>query len=101
MPNVLVEAIAQNKETFADCRLYLYELFNKNRDTVLKLENTSIDSCIPYYISYLEHKGINIQEAMTFFVWDYPDTKYYELLKITIVNTFRKLENKDLNFNIF
>ena len=101
MSNVLVEAIAQNKETFADCRLYLYELFNKNRELVLKLEGSSIESCLPYYISYLEYKGINMQEAISHFTWDFPDTKYYDLLKITIVNSFRKLENNDLNFNSF
>ncbi len=101
MPNPIVTAISQNKKTFDECRIFLYYKLENSKEKVIQLENSSEASCIPYYISYLESKDINIQTAMAFFTWDFPDADYWSLLKLTIVNTFRKLENNDLNFNPF
>lgn len=98
MSNLLVTALAQNVETFKDARLYLYRFFNNSKEKVLQLENTNIDTCVPYYINYIESRDIDFQEAMNYFVYETPGSSYWELVKITIVNTFRKLENKDLNF---
>ena len=98
MPNNLVVAIAQNKATFDSCRLYLFELLGKNKEKVIALENSNIETCLPYYIAYIESRDISIQEAMNFYAFEYPSEKYYNLLKIAIVGIFRKLEVNDLNF---
>lgn len=98
MPNNLVVALAQNKATFDNCRLYLFDLLGKNKEKVIALENGGIDITIPYYISYIESKGIDFNEAVVFFKYSYPDYSYWELIKVSIVNTFRKMENNDLNF---
>lgn len=98
MPNDLCIALAQNKETFNDCRLFLFEALGKNKDLVIKLENASIDVTIPYYISYIEYRGINFLEALIFYKYDLPDASFNSLLRGTIVNVFRKLEDKDINF---
>lgn len=98
MYNDLITAISQNKETFKDCRIYLYELFGNDRDKVINLEKQNIEYVLPYYIKYIESKGVDMMEAMNHFAYEVPNTPYYSLLKITIVNVFRKIENKDLTF---
>jgi len=98
MANVLVTALAQNPNTFKEARTFLFYKLGNSREKVLQLEDASIDVCIPYYLSYIESKDININEAVNCFAFDVPNCSYWELLKITIVNTFRKIENNDLNF---
>ena len=98
MPNNLVVALAQNKATFDDCRIFLYRLLGNDKEKVIKLENSSIEICLPYYIEYIESKDINMQEALNFYAFEFPNEKYYSLLKLCIVGVFRKLEVKDLNF---
>lgn len=97
MANNIITAIAQNKETFKEARIYLSMLIGK--DKVIELEQKSNDStCLPYYINFLESKGIDMNEAVIYFKFELPTLGYWELLKITVVNTFRKLENGDTNF---
>jgi hypothetical protein len=98
MANILVTALAQNITTFTEARTFLFYALGNSRDKVIQLENASVDTCIPYYIAFIESKGININEAINCFAYDVPNSKYWELLKITVVNTFRKIENNDYNF---
>ena len=98
MPNNLCVALAQNKTTFDNCRLFLFNLLGKDKHKVIELENSSIEVCIPYYIAYLEYKGIDFLTAINFFHYEYPTLTYYDLQKVAIINTFRKVENNDYNF---
>jgi len=98
MPCPLVIAIAQNKTTFDDSRIYFYKLFENNKSKVLELEGSRIEIVLPYYIRYLEHRGIDILEAISFYRYSHLGEPFYELMIITIVGCFRKLENNDLNF---
>jgi hypothetical protein len=97
MPNELCIAISQNKETFSECRIFLAKAFN-SKDKVLELENAANEVALPYYIAYIEAKGIDFVEALTYFRFYNPDLKYSKLVIATVVNTFRKLEAKDLDF---
>ena len=101
MANDIVKAMAQNAKTFQDCREYLYKLFGNDVKKVVALEDSSIASCLPYYISYLESRGVKIEEAFTYFKFDNPTTGYWEVLKITVVLSFRKVENNDFDYNLF
>lgn len=97
MPNPLITAIAQNKETFKESRVYLLSMLKKEQ--IIEMEQKASEpQCLPYYINFLEHKGIDINEAVIYFKLELPTMSYWELLKITVVNTFRKLENGDTNF---
>lgn len=97
MPNPIITAISQNTETFKEARLYLLQLMEKQ--TLIDLEQKSSESqCLPYYINFLESKGIDIMEAVIYFKLELPTKPFWELLRITVVNTFRKLENGDTNF---
>lgn len=101
MANVLVVALAKSPKTFEECRIYLWNLFNKDRNKVLQLEDASVDVCIPYYINYLESKNIIFQEAINYFAFVYPDYTYWSLVKVTLIDTFAKLEKNDLTFTPF
>lgn len=102
MPNQLCIAVAQNKETFNDCRVYLYNMLDKNRDKVLNLENGSIDAIIPYYISYLENKNIHFNDVINYYHLECPTYPFWEIIKVAIVGAFKRLELKqDTNFNPF
>lgn len=97
MPNNIITAIAQNKETFRESREFFLTILKKEQ--IIEMEQKSTEAqCLPYYINFLEYKGIDINEAVIFFKLELPSMKYWELLKITVVNTFRKLENGDINF---
>lgn len=97
MANALITAIAQNKVTFNEARIFLLNELKKEQ--ILEMEQKASETqCLPYYINFLEYKGIDINEAVIFFKLELPTMKYWELLKITVVNTFRKLENGDTNF---
>lgn len=98
MPSSLAVAVAQNKTTFDDSRIYFYKLFNNDKNKVLELENARLEIALPYYLKYLESKNINILEALNFYTFSHADETFYDLLVITIVGCFRKLENNDLNF---
>lgn len=98
MPCSLVVAVAQNKTTFDDSRIYFYKLFENSKPKVLELESARIEIVLPYYIRYLEHRGIDMLEAINFYRYTHIGEPFYELLIITIVGCFRKLENNDLNF---
>ncbi len=94
----LVIAVAQSTTTFADSRIYFYKLFGNKKEKVLELENARLEIILPYYLKYLESKDINILEALNFYTFSHADEDFYDLLVITIVGCFRKLENNDLNF---
>lgn len=97
MPNQIITAIAQNTETFKECRLYL--LTKLKKETIIEMEQKSTDNqCLPYYIDFLEYKGIDVNEAVIYFKLELPTIGFWELLKITVVNTFKKLEIGDINF---
>lgn len=100
MPNELAIALSQNKETFAECRGYLAKVLN-SKEKVVQLENASIEVALPYYIAYIEAKGVDFKEAINYFAFSHTDLKYWSLLKVAVVNTFRKLENKDYNYTPF
>lgn len=97
MSSTLVTAIAQNQKTFSDSRIYFFKLLG-TKEKVLELENARIEIVLPYYIQYLESKDINILEAMNYYTFSFSGESFYDLLVITIVGCFRKLENNDLNF---
>lgn len=97
MPNELVIALSQNKETFTECRIFLAKAFN-DKDKVIALENAPIEVCLPYYIAYIEAKRIDFKEAINYFAFYHTDLKYWDLLKVAVINTFRKIENKDNDY---
>jgi hypothetical protein len=97
MPNSLITAIAQNTKTFSGSRIYFFKLLG-SKEKVLELENARIEIVLPYYIQYLESKDINMLEAMNYYTFSFSGEGFYDLLVITIVGCFRKLENNDLNF---
>lgn len=98
MANALATAVSQSPVTFNEVRIYLYTLFNNNRDMVIQLENSNDENCIPYYIRYIESKGINFLEALNYCHWECPKCSYSDLVKMSIVEAFRKLEKNDLDF---
>jgi len=98
MANSMVIALSQHKDTFKSCRYFIYELLGKDKVKLEKLENSIIEICIPYYIGYIESTGINFNEAINYYAITFPDKSYWDIIKITIVNVFNKIENKDLNF---
>ncbi len=91
MANDLCVAVSQSKETFTNCRVYLLNN-NLTKEQILQLESSHINILIPYYVSYIEFLGISMTEAISFFHWQNPDLKYWELLKVTIVGLFRMIE---------
>lgn len=98
--NKLIQAISVYNNTFAECRNFLLHIL-KSKEQVIKLEQQSVDVCIPYYIKYLEFKGINITEAIVYVNYSFPNTPFYQILIQTIVTCFNKLENNNLNFTPF
>jgi len=102
-PNNLVIALHKNKNTFLNARGYLLTIF-KEKEKVLQFEKSHIDRTIPYYIQYIESilnpKGITFNDVINHYTYVYPDTDYWELIKISIVHTFTKIENNDFNFEI-
>lgn len=96
--NNLVVAISQNKETYKKARIYLLGVLG-DKDLVLKLEDSRVDICIPYYINYIESCGVTMLEAIEYFYHkDNRHLPYWELLKVSIIGVFRKLENNDFNY---
>ena len=49
----------------------------------------------------LESKNIIFQEAINYFAFVYPDYTYWSLVKVTLIDTFAKLEKNDLTFTPF
>lgn len=98
-PNNLVLSLAKYPETFKEARIFLFQTFENNKDTVLKLEQSRIEIALPYYIKYLESKQISITDALLYFKVqsEYAEYnyKFWELLNVCIINIFRKIENKE------
>ena len=101
MANALVLALAKSPKTFEQSRIYLYELFKKDKNKVLQLEDSNVDISLPYYISFIEYKQINFQEAINYFAFVYPDYTYWNLVKVAVIDTFNKIEKNDLTFTPF
>ncbi len=97
MPNELCVAISQNKETFTEYRVFLAKAFN-SKDKVIELENTHVDIYVPYCIAYIEARGLDFNEIMCYFRFYNTELKYSNLVRVAVVNTFRKLEAKDYDF---
>lgn len=96
MPNDLCVAVSQYKETFTKSRVYLLD--NKlTKEQVLQLEDSHINVLLPYYVSFVEAYGISMTEAITYFHWQSPDLKYWDLLKATIVGLFRMIEENNVD----
>lgn len=102
MPNSLVIAIGQNRQTFDHCRRYLYQILGKDREKLIALEEGAVNMAIPYYISYIESLDISFNDAVCYCKVAYPDKGYWDIIKIALVAVFRRIEKKgDLEFNPF
>jgi hypothetical protein len=100
MANPLITTLNQSPNTFKECRLYLLAKLG-DKETLFKVEASSVDACLKYYISFLEYKELNISNVISYYTYERPDiTSYWELLKISIIGAFRKLEKGDTNFDI-
>jgi len=97
MPSNLAIAIAQNKETFLDFRRFLLEK-GFTKEQLIGVENGNEDIYIPRCIRYIEYNNITFNEAVNYYVYERPDLDYWDLVKITIIGVFRKIENNDINF---
>jgi hypothetical protein len=100
MHNALIQAIAKNSNTFKECRLYLLQALG-NKELLLKIESSNIETCIKYYISYLESKNLNINNIINYYHYEHPSLKYWDLLKTSVIGAFNKLEKGDTNFDVF
>lgn len=98
MPNALCLAVSQNENTFKECRIFMFNMLKSDKAMVLKLEDAPVEILLPYYVAFIESKGVNVQEAINCFNYEVPNSSYWDLLRITIVNVFRKLENNDYNY---
>ncbi len=101
MANILIDALSKSPNTFKECRYYLLEKLG-DKELLFKIEASSIDACIKYYISFLEYKGLNLPNIINYYTYERADiTNYWDMLKISIIGAFRKLENNDTNFDLF
>lgn len=100
MANSIALSLSQSKETFKQFRLFLISK-GFSKEQVLQLEEMKEDAYIPRCVKFIEHLGIDFNEAVNYYVWERPDLTYWELLPVTIVGVFRKIENNDVNFNNF
>ena len=97
MPNNLTLTLSQSKETFREARIYLLTIF-KTKENVLAFEEGHIDRCIPYYIQFIESKGIDFNNVLSYYAYIHTSTDFWDLLKASIVGCFNKIETNDLNF---
>lgn len=100
MSNVVVKSISQNKETFTNFRIWLMQ-HGYTKEQVLQLESMNINEYIPRCIKYIESLDISFNEVINYYVWDRPDLSYWDLVIVSVVGAFRKIENKDINFTLF
>lgn len=100
MANSIAVAASSSKETFKQFRIFLVSK-GFTKEQVLALEEAKEDIYIPKCIKFIEFNNIDFNEAMNFYRWERPDVDYWALVAITIIGVFRKIENNDINFNIF
>ena len=99
MQNNLVNQLSQNKETFKECRIFMVQQLGKTKEQILAIEDGLVTECVPYYIKYIESKGLSMNEIVGYYYnEDLHNLPYWNLLLASINGTFKKIENNDLNF---
>jgi hypothetical protein len=102
MANELINSLATNKETYAKCRKFLFNLVQRDKGKLIKLEDASISVCSPYIIKYIEdEEKLKFIEVLNYYSFHRPDLDFSNLTKIALINCFRKLENGDRTFEPF
>lgn len=95
------KTIKLNKNTYNSYLKYLYHTLKIEKDKILKLEKMNFYISLPYLVTFLENNKINFNEAVNYFNYKSMNTSYLNLLKITIIGCFNKLEKGDNNYDVF
>ena len=93
--------IESNSKTFKDFREWLFIKLNSNTNDFKKFGTYSNRVRIPYLIEYLESKGVNILETLSYYHYkgSSHNMNFETLLTYVIREEFNRIENnKTINY---
>lgn len=89
--------------TFKMFREWLYLKLNKNTNSFKSFGSYSDFNKTPYFLAFLEDKGVNILDAFCYYNYETSNTKTFTQLSLYLVyREFYNLENNiKLDYNVF